>query len=275
MLRSALRQLRLAANWAGDRRPEDARRGDVIVAWGILAVALFGLAGFNQARVRSDTIHTVQFFLPAVLLLAVLIERGSRLPRLGGYLMVVTGVVLAVGLLVNPINHYTATLDRVSSRTYQQQLANALPVARGTLMDNAQIAAAIAVQLRVPPDERIYIGLTQHDKVFANDAMMYFLVGRRSATRYHELHPGLTNTRQVQEEMIRDLERNRVRYILVTGMFEGANEPNDSAKSTGVTLLDDYIGKHYRTANWLSNYRLLKRVDGFDGAPAGHIGAWQ
>jgi hypothetical protein len=268
LLRPALRRFgsdrasRMAGESGSDRR-------DAVVAWGILAIAIFGLAGFNQARVRSDTIHTVQFYMPAALLLGVVLQRGLQVGRIAGYLMIVVGVVLYVGLLVNPVNQYLATLDARGNKQLQQQLARSLPVARGALMNDPQILAAHTLQLRVPPDEPIYIGLTRHDKVFANDAMMYFLAGRPSATRYHELHPGLTNTRQVQEEMIRDLERNRVRYILVTGMFEGANEPNDSAKSSGVSLLDDYIEDHYRSADWLSNYRLLKRIDGFDAAPAG------
>ena len=228
-------------------------------AWGMLMVALFGLFGFNQARVRSDTIHTVQFFLPALLLLPALVRGISQTTRWSTFITRTVGVVLMIACVVNPIDSYVR--QRNERATVADTLNNTLPVARGALIDPGQNFAVRFVQDHTKPGDMVYIGLSRHDRVFANDAMFYFLMERRSATRYHELHPGLTNTAPVQQEMIDDLERNHVQYVVLTNMFEGAREPNDSALTTDVTLLDKYIKKHYRFANTIGSYTILKRRD--------------
>jgi len=231
-------------------------------AWGILMVALFGLFGFNQSRVRSDTIHTVQFFLSALTLFPALLA-GAGFPiraQVLTYLTRTIAVILILVSMVDPIDSYLHQLndrDRVAS-----SLNNTLPVARGALIGPDENFAVRAVQQLTQPGDMVYVGLSRHDRVFANDAMFYFLMERPNPTRYQELHPGLTNTAPVQREMIADLERNRVKFVVLTNMFEGASEPNDSALSTGVTLLDDYIKAHYRFQNTIGSYTILRRRDG-------------
>ena len=46
--------------------------------------------------------------------------------------------------------------------------------------------------------------------------------------------------------MIHDLEANVPPYIVLDSEFDHTSEPNDSSKSTGVTLLDEYIHKAYK-----------------------------
>jgi hypothetical protein len=226
-------------------------------AWGVVMVALFGVFGFNQARVRSDTIHTVHFFLCAVVLLPVLLRGFPAAMRTPSVIVASVGAVLSIAAIVNPIASYIGVIESRPAAERDQRMT--LPIGLPGRSFPQQTMAVATLQSLTAPDERIYVGLSRHDRVFANDAMFYFLAQRPSATRYHELHPGLTNTLPVQQEMVADLERHRVRYLVLTNMFEGANEPNDSARSTGVTLLDEYIAAHYRTANVIGPYRILVR----------------
>ena len=126
-------------------------------------------------------------------------------------------------------------------------------------MSSEQIFAVQTIQGLTQPGEMVYVGLSNHSRVFANDVMFYFVMNRPSPTRYHEIHPGLVNTVAVQQEMIADFERHQVRYLVLTNMFEGAREPNDSALDSKITLLDDYIKAHYQQAHTLGSYRILKR----------------
>jgi hypothetical protein len=226
-------------------------------AWGVAMVALFGLFGFNQARVRSDTIHTVHFFLVAVVLLPVLLRGCAPAARGLSVIVASIGLVLTVATAVNPIAHYIGVIESRPAAERDQRMM--LPIGLPGRTSAQQTMAVVTLQRLTALDERIYVGLSRHDRVFANDAMFYFLAQRPSATRYHELHPGLTNTLPVQQEMVADLERHKVRYVVLTNMFEGAQEPNDSALSTGVTLLDDYIARHYRTTDVIGPYRILVR----------------
>ena len=236
-------------------RPTDAGR-----PWGILLVVLFGLFGWNQARVRSDTIHTVQFFLPAVVLLPVLIHAAIQRASLIRYAYAALAMTLCLAFSIAPIATYLETRQLPNRVDTQRALKFSPPVARGTIVSSEQLFAVQTIQGLTEPSEMVYVGLSNHSRVFANDVMFYVLMERSSPTRYHELHPGLVNTVAVQQEMIADLERNHVRYLVLTNMFEGAREPNDTAIDSKVTLLDNYIKTHYQLAHTLGSYRILKRI---------------
>lgn len=232
---------------------------DVATAWGALSLVLFGLFGWNQARVRSDIIHTVQFFVPAIVLLPVLIQAGTRRASLPGYICATVAITLTLAFSINPIAYYLEIRKRPDNLDVQRNLKLALPIAQGAQMSSEQIFAVQTIQGLTQPGEMVYVGLSNHSRVFANDVMFYFVMDRPSPTRYHEIHPGLVNTVAVQQEMIADFERHQVRYLVLTNMFEGAREPNDSALDSKITLLDDYIKAHYQQAHTLGSYRILKR----------------
>ena len=81
-------------------------------------------------------------------------------------------------------------------------------------------AAAIKfIQKNVQVDQKIFVGNGRHDKIFANDAMFYFLAERRCATKFDLMAPGQATTAEVQNQIIRELVGNRVEYVvLVTKM---------------------------------------------------------
>jgi hypothetical protein len=231
-------------------------------AWGIVMVALFGLFGFNQARVRSDTIHTVHFFLVSLTLLPVLFHGWGQKVNVAAQAIAAVAVIAGFVALIYPVDRYVEMLkDRENNKAAltPEAQANTLPRARGALVNPEQNFVVRELQRLTKPGETVYVGLERHDKVFANDVMLYFLLDRDSPTRYQELHPGLVNTEAVQREMISDLEKNRPRFVVKTDMFRWAAEPNDTAKSTGVELLDRYITKNYRYANTIGSYTLYQR----------------
>jgi hypothetical protein len=60
--------------------------------------------------------------------------------------------------------------------------------------------------------------------------------------------------------MITDLERTRpavlVRWV---SPLAQAEEPNGSSRSSGVTLLDDYLARHYERVGRFGDYVLERR----------------
>jgi hypothetical protein len=221
-----------------------------------LAVALFGLFGFNQARVRSDLIHTPHFFLAAVALMPFLFRGFPKIDRMSSTLVSIFIALMALALVPDPWDWHTAIVkEREKSAT---QIGRSPPIAGGAIVSFEQSILIQTIQQLTAPGDTVYIGLTRHDRVFANDVMLYFISERDSPTRYQELHPGLVNTEPVQREMIADLEKHAPKLIVLTNMFEGANEPNDSSLSSGVHLLDDYIRDHYHLATTAGSYRFLR-----------------
>jgi uncharacterized membrane protein len=225
--------------------------------WGVLLIILFGLLGFNQVHVRSDLIHTPHFFLAAMVLLPFIAQGFWQADKAWSFIVSGFAIGIALLLTVEPLDwHKTMMEQREKSSSL---ISQSLPIAAGTLMSDEQRSLVQHLQKTVKPGEWVYLGLTQHDRVFANDVMLYFLLEARSPTRYHELHPGLINTLPVQQEMVADLMRNPPFTVVLTSIFEGAREPNDSSKSSGVKLLDDYIKAHYRMSLIIGNYRVYRR----------------
>ena len=104
------------------------------------------------------------------------------------------------------------------------------------------------------------IGNGRHDRVVQNDVMFYFLSERRSATKYHELHPGQVTTEPVQRAVINELQGNGVRYAVVFVGNDDLVEPNASAISSNVALLDAFLASRYRLVKEFGNYKILKLV---------------
>lgn len=116
------------------------------------------------------------------------------------------------------------------------------------------------IQQYVEPEKHIFIGNLRHDRVVYNDIMFYFLSERHSATKYYELHPGLTTTEEIQKKIIDEIKKHNVRYIVLWGGSETVIEPNQSNKSSGVFLLDNFIHKKYKIEKTFGKYLILRHI---------------
>ena len=110
--------------------------------------------------------------------------------------------------------------------------------------DYARVATYLAVHTQ--PAERILVALDRHDKIFVSPISLYFAAGRLPGTHWHQFDPGLVTRADIQADIISDLQRNHVRWVVRDASFDDVNEPNGSARSSGVKLLDHYLDEHYR-----------------------------
>ena len=93
------------------------------------------------------------------------------------------------------------------------------------------------------PREAVYFGTAYHDRVFVNEADLYFWANRRPGTRYVQFDPNVVTRRDVQEEMIASVERHRVRLVVLSDrvtQFE-----TQTSLLPGSTLFDDYLREHF------------------------------
>jgi hypothetical protein len=107
--------------------------------------------------------------------------------------------------------------------------------------------------------DRLFVGLTRHDKLVMNDVSAYFLSRRIPATKWHQFDPGLQTSARIQLEMIRDLQEHKPKLVWIESSFDWIVEPNDSALSSGVTALDDYLRSRYEPAAGFGTIHILKR----------------
>lgn len=221
-----------------------------------LALAIFSLGLFNQALSRYDFIHVTPASIAIFLAVCGLTAHAARLAR-GRALLILSGALLAIyALMYLPLA--LRVIAQNVARTPPWGCFSKIEKAGCVYIDPDQEAALRYIKGVVRPGQPLFVGNTRHDKVFVGDSGFYFLADRPIATRYDEIHPGVVNTLPVQEEIIGELERNPPPWIVLVDIWE-STEPNASALSTGVTVLDEYLQARYRPVLQSGWYHILKR----------------
>jgi hypothetical protein len=228
-----------------------------LITFGLLTAAMY-----VKGYVRVSLFQMSLAIIPSLLLIAVLFQYRlsfSRPSRILIACLMGTSFLSAASLAFHEtkdfyINHLSVTeyiFSAVRGALPQAQASwckSGNPLTRGLCflpeIDRARTIEFIESHTR--PDQRLYVGLTRHDKIFAADNITYFATQRLPATRWSELDPDLESRYDVQTQMVDEFERNVPPYIVLDSEFAQENEPNDSSRSSGVTLLDDYIRDKYQ-----------------------------
>jgi hypothetical protein len=229
---------------------------------------------FLKGIVRVSALHMLLAIVPALVVFAVLVEQWWRH---GNGARFVAAFALLVVLL--PAAVAAERELRASIAVKDRSIAGWLALQAGLISFSTDIepcdfgpASGIAkfspdysraanyLAAHTRPDERIFAALDRHDKIFVNPVGLYFAAGRLPGTHWQQFDPGLQTRADIQGEIIGDLKRNRVRWVVRDASFDDVNEPNGSAKSSGITLLDRYLDANYRlvassgkVAIWLAN----------------------
>jgi hypothetical protein len=214
---------------------------------------------YLQAWNRNDEAHRMPAYFFAALLLALCVERLSRLlPEAVSF----PGAVTAFGVLIIllGVERYPAWQTRMDTI---QRWSSCRPIDRVgcLLLKPGDWEAVQFVEQRTPPNDRIFVGNSQHQQVVGSNMLFYFLSGRLPASRHHEMFPRLTNRLPAQEEIIADLERNKVRIVVSYSGFDGWIEPNESSVPSGVDRLDRYLEAVYRPVATFGPYLIREHRD--------------
>jgi hypothetical protein len=242
--------------WATWRPGETSDRVSVL-----LPLALTGTLAFPQAYTRFDPVQQI----PVVLLSAAILP-GLLAPLLsigGGHraLYPICGpaALLLIALMFHgPLTRSARGLWALVG-SGPAGTTQGLERARWIRLGESQAEAVKAVQAMTAAGDAIYVGLERHDKTTGNDALFYFLSGRRCATYYHNMLPGLVTTEPVQREILADLERNRAKVVVLTARRDKPDEPNQSRLSSGVDLLDEGIRRDFARTRAIGHYEIRER----------------
>ncbi|MCD6303109.1 MAG: hypothetical protein J7M15_06265 [Anaerolineae bacterium] len=234
------------------------RHEPMMPAWVIWA-SLSGLSLllFQQARVRTDLVHNVPMLVLMPMVLAGIACELGRSSRAALVRASVVACAVALLLLAHPFRERQELWQAGFpwALVPPSRIAKAYPVP----VDRQLETVALKLRSRTDPEDRIYVGVGTHDKVFVNEPLIYFLADRVAGTRYHELHPGQATTRAVQQEIIGELEQHDVHWIVISTRFDGVHEPNASAIPSGVRDLDRYIQRNYAPVEEIGPYTILTR----------------
>jgi len=276
---TALEKARAAAGalrtWILARCPEIAFAAGAVFAWrarrtlalGSLAALLFALAGipfyWSAAHVQQNT-HFTSMAVLALLTGVLLWRHAGRGARAG---LAAGALAYAAGLLIAPFEQVW-----LPARVWSRPEGLGLPAASAILVSprEREVYARIGALVRanVPALEAIHAGVWRHDTIVISNPRFYYLCDRRPATRYHELHPGITDREDVQREMIADLERERVRCAVLWRfgwpedfLEELLRRRMARVPGTGSKLLDSYFRERFHPVLEVGEYVVLWRND--------------
>jgi hypothetical protein len=197
-------------------------------------------------------VSIIQIYLaiiPSLLLIAVLFERRSHFSRpvqVSISCLMWLSLVAAAWCSMQEIaaqyaEHLSAETDKGWCR-----LTNPLTEGYCFLPEEDRIHAIEFITSHTQPGQPLYSGLKHHDRVYANDNLIYFATQRLPVTRWSHFDPDLQNRFDIQTQMIQEMQRNPPPYVVLDSEFDLMREPNGSARSSGVKLMDTYIEDHYQ-----------------------------
>jgi hypothetical protein len=230
-----------------------------VTAISLATMPLFWASAHVQRNTNFWSLWIFSIILGSVALTR--LPRATRLRRaLSGVFVVYTGALLiapAMGAAQVAYfwrNH--ATLD--------------FPIVAGVRLPRARyedIHPIVSfIRDSVPESEAIYAGLMRHDSVVISNQNFYYLSGRRMASRYNELHPGVVDREAVQREIVADINRLNVRCAVLwnfgwpkaymDSILEGRRR---QIPDIGATLLDEFFAENFEQVAQYGEFILVWR----------------
>ncbi|MFC1497402.1 ArnT family glycosyltransferase [Verrucomicrobiota bacterium] len=232
---------------------------------GLLMLVVTEMLFFTHVTVRSDISHLLPSIIPGIILFAVMSDDAYKAITRGtgagiGRIRLTIAIIMTVTALLAFLKPFTEQIaymtDILNSKCYVMKLKRAVGI---RLRPHESVYEDIIrkVQEVVPEGGKIFVGNMRHDRIPMNDIMFYFLSERESVTKYHELHPGLATTEEIQKEIIEEIAQNGVEYVILTQFND--LEPNQTS-SKGADVLDIYIRTHFKPIITLESYSIWKKL---------------
>jgi hypothetical protein len=228
----------------------------------LILFGLLGTAFYFKGIVRISVVQMLLSLLATVITLAVLYDFTARkrtsLHRIVQWTMAVS-IFTATWSALKEIRVLYLSRQSVLEEVWSPPgpaslkietdwcgVPNRLHTGLCFLVDPGHAEAVSYLSAHTKPSEPIFIGLSRHDRILSNDLLTYFVSDRLPATHWSHFDPDLQTRADIQTEMIQELDRQAVRYIVLESQYDSQVQPwNDSSKSSGITLLDDYIRRDY------------------------------
>jgi hypothetical protein len=235
--------------WAWVRARRRALGGATAATLLALAVAVF-----PQATGRAELSHFLYATTPGLIFAGALAYRSDGAAWWRSALFGVVFVIFCAGALHEEYPPHGPLIPPVDPGTLDgSPLVGRIPDGRAE--PRRQLRQLVAATLA--PGEPIFVGNQIHTTVLLSETDLYFVLDHPPAVRYLQFDPGILPRRQVQEEMIRDLEKKRPRLAILSDVSQW----NEGQTPPGSTALDDYLKAHYRLEQTVGPYQVLRRAE--------------
>ncbi len=259
-----------AVRTSGDNQPQVR----AALTWTLIGLAVLTLVFFGKGMVRISTIHMAMALITSLALACVL---AQPVPRRGVVGRIMVAVALLAAFLVTISSLRTGLQNALQNIAWArdpaswQLPANTAAAASGSCTmpaglerldcfrtDAATVETILYVQRQTTADDPVFVGLPRHDRVFVSNVLLYFAMNRLPATKWYEFDPGLQTSAPIQQAIIDELQRVKPKLVVLDASWTEVTEPNDSALSSGVTMLDDYIRCAFEPAATFGSNTILR-----------------
>ena len=247
--------------------------------WIMLLLGTLSALFYLKGLVRVSLIHMALSIVPALILSAMLLpyvrrDASHRIARPAMVAALVGLIVVALPTLVATANDGRAALHnaiwavRMSPWTAAAEdkptgIASCRPSSGLERIacfeiDQTRADAIRYVESHSRPNDFIFVGLRHHDRIFVNDILFYFVAAQRPATKWYHFDPGLQTSKEIQIAMIGELQTTKPHYVVLEAEWDDYAEPNESAVSSGVMLLDDFVRANYQPVQAFGKITVLQ-----------------
>lgn len=210
-----------------------------------LVMFLFlGAAYLQQSIVRADSSHLAISVIPAAILFGLIFkhetDHGQNSIKIFKILAVSTMALLMALYVFENVSVY---IKKVYTIPFKRKTVRPVTFRNGTVyVPNDERAEVVSlaeyIENNTREDEKIYIGNLHHSVPhFGWHTILYFLAGRFPAVKYYEIHPGLQDRDDIQNEMMLSLEKNMTRVVILKDYDD---------KEFVLGPLDKYIREKYK-----------------------------
>jgi len=247
-----------------------AERAPVTIPAGLLLGLLAGVLYYKGA-IRVSVLHMMMSLIPATALAGIVLDRWTRGPaplRLLARGAAAAMVLIALSGLRDSL-HLFRVYPLRASWLWPAEAAGIVPAParcagwngmRFALVADKYARTAYYLARHSNPADRVLVGLARTDRIFANAMFLNYAANRLPGTHWSQFDPGLQNRRDIQQQMIGELARGDVKWV-VRDASPPMDEPNGSALSSGINLIDDYVDAHYRPVGRADDVSIWLRKD--------------
>jgi hypothetical protein len=248
--------------------------------WIMLLLGLLSALFYLKGLVRPALIQLALSIVPALMLSAMLLQAKRRSPdRLPAITAAWAGLAIVLlptffatlqdgyGMVQNAIWITQRSTWSAAAADTPANLASCRPVSGLQRVacfeiDQARSDAIRYVEAHTRPNDVIFVGLSRHDRILGNDILFYFVGGWIPATKWHHFDSGLQTNKEIQTAMIGNLQAAKPPYVVLESEWEDFDEPNESAVSSGVTLLDDFLRANFQPVQVFGKLTVLRATPG-------------
>ena len=220
----------------------------------LIVLLLLGVSYLQQVMVRADEGHLAVASPPFIILFGILLSYnpGNKRAFLKGFkifAVLLTSFLMVLFVFKNTENVF----KHIYKRAYIRKTIEPVAFKQGTayIPDDVRdefISLVEYIENNTEKTEKIYIGNLNHSvPQFGWYELIYFLTERLPAVKYYEIHPGLQDKENIQEEMILSLRKNNTKILFLRD-FKSDRAP--------LGPLDRYIREEYKLGKIIDSYHI-------------------